>query len=348
MLNYKEIIEELDSEKLKNLLNKLNIPFEETDNYLLMPTVCHHSNIEEASWKLYFYKNTHLFYCYTECGRMSIFKFLEHYYEARDLDYEWYNDVYLVAKDCSNLKDNFEYIEKYQGIKDKYRKRELIDLPEYNKSVLETFVKRYPIEWIRDGIDRKAMDKFNIMYSISQNKIIIPHYDTKGRLVGVRGRALNQSEIELFAKYAPVKVEQIIYKHPLSMNVYGLYENKENILKTGIVFIAESEKSCLQAESFSRLNCTVATCGSSLNIFHIKKIIQECHPQEIVLCYDQEEIKGQELYFYKLWNMCNKYKNYCNISFIYDREGLLNLKDSPFDRGEETFEKLLSKRVKVK
>ena len=50
----------------------------------------------------------------------------------------------------------------------------------------------------------------------------------------------------------------------------------------------------------------------------------------------------------KLWNICKKYNNYCNFSFIYDRKGILNLKDSPSDKGEDIFNKLKCERVKVK
>jgi hypothetical protein len=46
--------------------------------------------------------------------------------------------------------------------------------------------------------------------------------------------------------------------------------------------------------------------------------------------------------------MCKKYKNYARMSFCYDRKNLLNLKESPSDRGEETFKKLLNRRVRVK
>ena len=56
--------------------------------------------------------------------------------------------------------------------------------------------------------------------------------------------------------------------------------------------------------------------------------------------------KGEE-YFNKLYSICNKYKQYYNFSFIYDREGLLGLKDSPVDRGKEVFEELFKKRVIV-
>ena len=79
MIDYQSIIEELDDNKVMALLDSLNIPYENRSDYLLMPTVCHNANIEEASLKLYYYKNTHIFYCYTEDGAMSIFSFLKHY-----------------------------------------------------------------------------------------------------------------------------------------------------------------------------------------------------------------------------------------------------------------------------
>lgn len=68
MINYQEIIEQLDDNKVMNMLDKLDIPYQDKGDYLLLPTVCHHNDIEEASWKLYYYKNTHIFQCWTECG----------------------------------------------------------------------------------------------------------------------------------------------------------------------------------------------------------------------------------------------------------------------------------------
>jgi DNA primase len=145
----------------------------------------------------------------------------------------------------------------------------------------------------------------------------------------------------------PVQIEQKWYKHPLSLNLYGLKENKEAIKRTGRVFIFEGEKSVLQFESFKQENCSVAVCGSSLNKFQLDLLIRECSPSEFVICFDKEEEKGEE-YFNKLWKLCSKYHNYGNFSFLYDREGLLKLKESPSDRGEEVFNTLLSRRVIVK
>ena len=96
MIDYQAITEQLNTEKIKLLLEHMNIPYQETESYLLMPTVCHNSDIETASWKLYYYKNTHIFYCYTECSGQSIFSFLKHYYESRNLSYDWYQDIYKV------------------------------------------------------------------------------------------------------------------------------------------------------------------------------------------------------------------------------------------------------------
>jgi hypothetical protein len=192
------------------------------------------------------------------------------------------------------------------------------------------------------------MEKYNIRYSISQNKIIIPHYNAEGGLVGIRGRALNKQDIEAFGKYMPVQIEGKWYSHPLSLNLYGLNWNKDNIKRNGVCYICESEKACMQIESFSGDNCAVACCGSNINKYQIDLLMRYCAPREIVVCFDNEEKKDEDKYFQKLWNMCSKYKNYCSMSFIYDRQGISKLKDSPSDNGEKIFSQLLKERVKVK
>ena len=266
-MNYEELLENLDEDKIKQLLDKLDIPWQDKGNYLICKTACHNIDLDEASWKLYYYKNNKFFYCYSSCQGMSIFKFLRQYYETRQIEYDWYQDIYEVVRDCSNFKgiDGF-VVERYKSLRDRYEiKRKEVQLPQYSSNVLDCFVKSYPQEWLDDGITEQAMDKFNISYSISQNKIIIPHYDIDGRLVGIRGRALNEWEIENVGKYTPIKIEQTWYKHPLSMNLYGLNITKNNIRAHSICFLFESEKAVMQMEGFQLPNCSVAVCGSSFN-----------------------------------------------------------------------------------
>lgn len=110
----------------------------------------------------------------------------------------------------------------------------------------------------------------------------------------------------------------------------------------------ESEKAILQLENFSIPNCGVAVCGSNFNKYQLDILLKECNPKEVVICFDKEELPYSDSYYKKLKSICQRYNNYCNFSFVYDKEKLLRLKESPTDRGEEVFEKLLRKRVQVK
>ena len=349
-LNYKEIIKNLDDKAVISLMVSLGAStYVEEESFIRFPTICHNADSRDASLKLYYYRNTHMFVCYTEDGNMSIFKMLKTYYETRGIAYDWYQDVLNVVINCapSQTVEGFT-ARPYESIKDRYiQRKDRKELIIYPDKILDVFIKKYPLEWERDGITREAMDKYNIRFSISQNKIIIPHYNVFGQLVGIRGRALNQWEIENIGKYMPVQIEQKWYSHPLSLNLYALNKNYTNIKKYQIAYVFESEKACLQCEAFNFPNCSVAVCGSQFNKFQLDLLVRYCHPQEIVICFDKEEKPGEDKYFKKLYDMCKKYTNYAKMSFCYDREGLLELKQSPSDCGEETFKKLLNRRVTV-
>lgn len=351
MINYKEIIDNLDSNKVEKLLYSLgaeNVLVK--DNCLITNTICH--NESNGSMKLYYYYDTHIFYCYSQCESMSIFTFLKHYYNTRGIEYDWYNDIFQVVLNCS-LVSLFEQELKTTGVekidfRDKFRKRNTPILKKYDNSILNVYTKFYPIEWLKDGISKEAMDKFDIRFSISENRIVIPHYDINGNLVGLRGRALNPYEVENVGKYFPMKIEDKWYSHKLSYNLYGLNLNKKNIEKNGIVYLVESEKAVMQLESFNMDNCAAAVCGSQFNKQQLNILLRNCNPKEVIICFDKEELPNEDKYFNKLYSLCKKYSNYCNFSFIYDRKNLLNLKDSPTDKGEKVFKELLKERVIVK
>lgn len=349
MTKYEEIINNLTEDKIKKFLGQLNISYTEKHNSLIMPTVCHNHQSSDASHKLYYYKDTHLFYCYTECGGMNIFRFLENFYEAQGFEFDWYEDIYERVKNISGINLGF-VTTPYDGLDNKFKKKnKRIELPEYNENVLDVFTKIYPKEWLNDNITKKSMDKFNILHSISQNKIVIPHYDADDRLIGIRGRALNKWEVENFGKYMPIKVEQTWYSHPLSLNLYGLNKTKENIKKSGYVFLVESEKAVMQLDGYYENNCAAAVCGSSINKFQIDILMRECQPKEVIICFDKEEEEGENIYFNKLYDMAKKYSNYSNFSFLYDMDNSLKMKESPTDKGKEVFEHLLNKgRIYVK
>lgn len=310
-MDYAEIISNLDTDSVIHLMTELGADrYDDRGDFVIFPTICHNLESSEASMKLYFYKKNKMFVCYTECGSMSIFKFLRTYYEERQIEYDWYQDIYEVVCNCSSFKQKEGFIKPvYKSLKERYSVvRKEVQLPEYSPNVLDCFIKYYPPEWLNDGISKLAMDKFNISYSISQNKIIIPHYDIDGRLVGIRGRTLNEWEIDNVGKYAPIQVEGVWYKHPLSMNLYGLNKTFMDIQRNGICYLFESEKSVMQMDSFNIPNCSAAVCGSNFNKYQLNILMKFCAPSEVVICFDKEELPGEEKYFNKLWNICQKYK----------------------------------------
>ena len=315
-MDYREIIENLTDEIVEKILDKLGVPWQDKGDFLLCKTACHNTNLDEASWKLYYYKNTHLFYCYSSCGAMSIFQFVEHWYETREVVFDWYQDIYsfIQSYNQSYFAEEKELKTKYKSNKDKYVGQKLRrELPEFSSKVLETFQHYYPVEWLEEGIMAQTMDKYGILYSPIQNKIIIPHFDVNGKLVGIRGRALDEWEVENVGKYMPIQVENTWYSHPLSFNLYGLFQNRKNIEERGICYVFEAEKSVLLSENFSTPNCAVAICGSQFNKYQVDLLMRFAHPREIILCLDNEEKEGSTEYFEKLWKICNKYKNYCRF-----------------------------------
>lgn len=81
-------------------------------------------------------------------------------------------------------------------------------------------------------------------------------------------------------------------------------------------------------------------------------MVKDLGVQDIIIAYDKEfeNFANQQArdYYNKLEKICKKYSNYCNFYFLFDFNNLLEIKDSPVDKGKETFEKLMKNKVKVR
>lgn len=346
---FQEIEETLNREIVINIFERLGITrYKETDNYVSFPTVCHNLNEDEASLKLVFYDNNKIFYCFTEDGYMSIFDFLKTYFLERGQELTWGEilDFLLEEKEFNFSKKEKEY---WNPIRKKFiKEKKQIELTVYNEEILKIYRKYYPIEWLEDNISKQTMDKFNIYFNDIDNQIIIPHYNFKKELIGIRVRELSELREKKFGKYHPAFIQNRLYSHPLSLNLYGIENNFKNIEKTGYCFLFEGEKSVLQMDGYYENNCALAVCGSSLNLYQVKLLKQIPKLREIVICFDNEEKKGENYYFNKLQKIGDKYKHYFNFSFLYDFNDELEYKDSPSDRGKTIFENLLKNRIVIR
>lgn len=357
-LSARDIVNSLTLEDVKNFLESLGveqIDINKEKQYLICPTICHNPIHEAESMKLYWYHNNKIFRCYTECNEaMSIFELYKKYMAINYYSITLEEAEIYVKQFLKHITVISKKTDTFQEIADKYKFN--INIPlldEYPSTILDCFTKYYHPLWLKDGITKEAMDKFKIRFSLSQNKIIIPHFDIYGRLIGIRGRSLEKEDIENFGKYRPVQVGRILYTFPLQFNLYGIYEHQEGIRKSRKAIIVEGEKSVMLDHGFYKnFSNTVACCGSTFNKYQISLLTNYLGANEIIIALDKEYFswkdKKAKQYREKIEKMCHKYVSQANFSYIWDYDNVLNEKDSPFDKGQEIYEYLFKTRVKVR
>lgn len=327
--------------------------YEEYIDHVIFPTLCHNSYGNSMSMKLYYYDNTKLFRCYTGCDEvMNIFKVIQRIREINREKFIFSEVMYSLLSFC-NLEDLQVENDKYIPIFNKYQKQlPLNTLKTHDPRVLSCFIKHHTPEWLKEGITHDTHDYFRVGFSIANNSISIPHFDYNGALVGIRGRRMDFKDHSGIAKYAPLTVEGKLYAHPLSLNLYGIWENREGIAKSRRVIIFEGEKSVMKHRvMYGKDSNAVACCGSNINIVQIRLLSMNFAIQEIIVAFDKEYTSYPSdvatRYFEKLYGLSQKYNNYANISFIFDTNNLLEEKDAPVDKGQAVFEQLFNARINI-
>ena len=248
MIDINEVIKSLSDKDVIDIVSSLGGDnYEEKEKEIIFPTICHHIHEENASHKLYYYKNTKLFVCYTCCGTFNISGLLARRYELLGQDYDFYKDIVLPLAQKANFKTTqktFDFIQPYDLDLSIYQKKKVeINFKHLNSNILNVYSSHCAAEWLEDNISEEAMRRYGIKYSIEENKVIIPHYDIDGYLIGIRGRTLNPDEAATEGKYRPIVFKEKVLSHPLGYNLYGLNFVKENIKRIGMAIVGEGENS---------------------------------------------------------------------------------------------------------
>jgi hypothetical protein len=325
---------------------------------LVFETVCHNC-AGEGSHKLYYYPNTNLFRCYTNCGdSFDIFDLVIRQHRLRGTRltigqairwvYDRVDQSNMGFQIKEKLSEDWDILNRYKTIKEQTIAEKPI-LREYASEILNKLQFFIIEDWRLEGITIETMGRFGIKYNPISNAVIMPHYDEEDRLVGIRQRAMSKEDEDMYGKYRPAYINGQMYNHPLSYCVYGLSLNKDNISKIKKAIIFEGEKSVMLFDSFfgSDNNIAVACCGSNVSAVHIQNLI-DAGAQEIVIAFDKEfRSIGDEGFNSQTRNLKSIYKKYSSkvvISFIFDKEDILEYKDSPIDKGKDSFIHLYKKR----
>ena len=257
----------------------------------------------------------------------------------------------MVEEDEFKKLEDWKILANYDRIQDIEVKDKEIILKTYDEQILSRFnyaVKITP--WLNEGINQDALDQAMIGFYPGGDQITIPHFDADGRFIGLRGRTLCAEEGERYGKYRPLRIGKDLYNHPLGMNLYNFNNSKNNIKLAKKAIVFEGEKSVLKYQSYFGLenDISVACCGSSLSNYQVQQLI-DAGAEEIVIAFDRQfkEIGDEEFKHLKknLMRLYMKYKNYVNISFIFDKKMITGYKDSPIDCSKDIFLRLFKERI---
>ena len=352
-----ELKNSLTLDQIEDILTELGGEPRRYKDALICKTICHGGD----SHKLYYYPNTHLFRCYTECqDTWDIFDLVIKVKRQQGEEWSLYNAMTFVANffsinfenDFSNLQtelQDWQFFNKWTKERLSYEQQNNDGLPEFDEKILLHLPRPRLIPWEKEGITKEICDARKICYDPICNGIVIPHYDINGRLVGIRERTLIK-EYEESGKYKPAVLDRKMYNHPLSLNLYNLNNSKLNIKNIKKAILFESEKSCLKFASFFGLenDISAACCGSNISSYQIQLLIS-LGIQELVIALDRQyqQITGEEhkAWANKMYNLNKKYGKYIQLSYIFDLQSRLNYKDSPIDQGKDIFLELYNERI---
>lgn len=358
MINKDQLKESLDINEVSILLEEFGGEPSISSFGIISRTICHNHPSDKSSRKLFYYENTHLFKCFTECSEsFDIFELVIKCFKIqRDSEIGLSEAIkFILSKLGKSFQDFFkearvekDYFLEFLENETQHEKKEF---KEYEENLIENLPCLRIEDWEEDGIFYKDLQKYNIRYYIPTAQVVIPHYNINSKLIGIRGRQMIQEEADKYGKYMPLIVSGEMYNHPLGFNLYGIHLNKQNIINSKTVILVEGEKSVLQAENFLANNIVVAVCGSSISKYQIDELIS-LGVTELIIAFDRQykEYGDEECLIWhdKINKMVCKYKIYFNITIMFDTENLLEYKDSPTDKGKEVFETLLKERKVVR
>ena len=365
------ILNSLTKEDIIKIVTYFGSSYPKTDSNgdLIFQSVCHGSD----SWKLYYYHEPNedkgykgrTFHCYSKCSdSFNVVELVIRANRVKGKNLTWYKALRLVGQLTGKLAvtsadeiekeknriNDFEWINRLKSVKK--NRREVPTLSEISENILDTFYYAPHEDWLNDNISREALSRYEIGYYGLTNQIVIPHRDKDNRLIGIRGRYLDESDIERVGKYVPLQISGKFLSHQLGSNLYGINVSQNKIKSIRKAMLLESEKGCMQNYSyFGEDSFAVATCGSNITVTQQKLLLQYLKCEEVIVAFDREYQDAHsfeaEIYYNKLVKKVAGLVPYCKVCLLLDSENRLPYKASPTDMGKETLLELLDEKIVI-
>jgi len=221
---------------------------------------------------------------------------------------------------------------KFRKTKQRSKQSNGVVLPD---NYMERYEKREDklLTWRNEGISAESLKRFQVFYDSFSDRLVYPIRNMEGKIVNIGGRTLDPQW-----KEKDLRKYNYFFSWGTMNTIYGLAENMEEILRKREVILFEGCKSVLIADTWGIKN-TGAILTSHLNPNQMKILARlGCRA---VFALDKD-VKIRDDHNIK------KLKDYVNVEYIWDRDGLLDEKDSPVDKGKEVFKELYTGRLRYR
>ena len=340
----------------KQIMQALNIPaFSENKEQIIYFTGDRNKDALKGSPKLYFYKDSQIYFGYTSSRSYDIISLVQTRLALLKQPCSFLDACQFILDTTNINPDSISRVKKEGHVYDWSNLERFIrvrkygnQLSEYNRNIIDTLPPLYPQAWIDEGISEETMDKYQIRYYERCNQTVIPCFDDEARLVGVRVRNWDKDRVEQ-AKYMPlVTLDGQCYKFNTNQVFYGINYNKPEIERTGKVIIVESEKAVMKLDTYmGRHNIALGMYGSNLGIQRRNQLLK-MGVNTVSYVVDNDFI-GQDDEFFEQWrekirHFIKLWDGFCRVEIVWDNLGLLGPKENATDRTKEVWEQLWENR----
>ncbi len=323
-------------------------------------SICH--NIEGGGLNLRFYLESRTFYCFSGCDEsFNIFTLIQKRHNVLGTPISSLQSLKYVCQykripfngNAPQVKSDRFMWEKKDNLGMYLESKDYdSDLTIYDDEIIDNLPMIYHTNFLDSGITLNTLNKYNVRYYPTKSQIVMPCYDIENNLIGIRVR--NMDEDKDLPKYCPFRrLDGLEYKFSTNKNFYGINHNASEIKRTGEVWLVESERSVLIADSwFGDKSKALALYGSSFKQDKLN-ILFELEVTKVIIFLDSDfkETTGDE--FNKFTDKVNKIKDvlkeYVNeIYVVYNNIGMDMYKENAFDVGKKGFKELWKNMEKLK
>ena len=183
--------------------------------------------------------------------------------------------------------------------------------------------------WEREGISQESLERFQVCYDSFSDRLVYPIRNPDGRIVNVGGRTLDPAWKEKgLRKYT------YFFGWGVMDTIYGLAENMQHIREKREIILFEGAKSVMLADSWGVRN-TGAILTSHLNPNQFKLLAKLGCRVVFALDEDVQILDDHNI---------RKLKQFVNVQYVVNTDGLLLPKMAPVDAGPEAWRTLYEGR----